>query len=408
MLAWIKSLPIALLFAVCGGCAWPPCLSQRCCCPQATPQLACREVEPLPVVPDLSLLPNNPVAERINEHFCALGELEAQCLAARNSKNGRLLATEAEAVAAQKQCFNGGSELARELLVLQSAHERNKDAAIALEIFLRLAEAEGGAQNLGQRMQVVDAMQADVEHLQQRGLTSPVSKSEIEIQRLELLHRQAEVQGTIDRLNQQLAEALGVQLPPGTRYWPEADLLVDPNIPEPDDAVYVGLGNRADLAAIRRASRAEGREAVAAAKLLLQPLGVGAASSDSHCLKLLHLCSQRRESDAREDQLDMARRHHERAVESEVRQAVDLMATRLSQIAITRDRRQTLQTRLEANQRQQQVTASPLSVRTIRLDGLGAEQDLLHDVIEWKIAFVKLKLAQGRLATECGWGVVCR
>jgi hypothetical protein len=49
------------------------------------------------------------------------------------------------------------------------------------------------------------------------------------------------------------------------------------------------------------------------------------------------------------------------------------------------------------------MSASPLSVRTITLDGVAAEQDLLHDVIEWKLAVVKLKQAQGLLATECGW-----
>lgn len=357
---------------------------------------------------DLSQLPPNPVPERINERHCALTETEAQCLAARNSKTGGLLAKEAEAVESQKQCFHDGSELASDLLLLQSTHERNKDAGTALEILLRLVEAESGAQNLVLRLHEVEAMQADVEQLQKRGVASPVSKGEIEIQHLEVLHRQTEVQGTIFRLNYQLADAMGVQLPPGSRYWPEADLMVDPNLPAPEEAVYVGLGNRADLAALRRASRAEGREAVAAAKLLLQPLGVGGAtSSSSHCLKLLHLCSQRSEADAREDQLDMARRQQELTVENEVRQAVDLISTRLSQIAITRDRRATIQTRVEANQRQQQLVAAPLSARTLRLDGLAAEQDLMHDVIEWKIAVVKLRQAQGLLAVECGWDAAC-
>ncbi len=408
MLAWIKSLPIGISFIVLQGCAWPG--GRTCCCrPPAAPQLACREVEPLPVVVDLSLLPATRTSQRVHEQYCALAEMEAQCLAARNSKTGRLLAMEAEAVAAQKHCVDGGSELAGDLLVLQSVHERNKDAATVMELFLRLVEAEGGAQNLGLRLQEVEAMQADVDQLQQRGMTSAVSKSEIETQRLEILHRQAEVQGTIDRLNHQLANMLGVVLPPGSRYWPEADLLVDPNQPDPEEAVQVGLGNRADLAALRRASRAEGREAVAAAKLLLQPPGVGAATAvSSDCLKLFQLCSQRREADAREDQLSLARWNQERTVESEVLQAMDLMGTRLLQIGITRDRGETIQTRLEATRRRQQLVVSPLSVRTIGLDALAAEQDLLHDVVEWKIAIVRFKQAQGLLARECGWGVGCR
>lgn len=368
-------------------------------------QLECRDVKPQPVAPDLSALQSNSVPERINGRFCAISEREAQCIAAKNSKTANLLAMESEAAGALRACFGDGSELSRELLVLRAAHQRNEDAATALELLLRLVEAEGGSQNLGRRVQAIEAMQTDVDHLQSHGLASPVSKSELEIQRLELLHRQADVQGMIYRLNHQLAESLGVELPLGTRYWPETALVVDPRVPNADEAVYFGLGNRADLAALRIASQAEGREAIVAAQLLLQPLGVGAAKTGLHHVlgKLSHPFSNRREADAREDQLGMAFRQQELTVQSEVRQAADLVRTRLSQIAITRDRQRAIETRLEASQRRQDLIASPLSVRTIKLDGLAAEQDILHDVIEWKIAVVKLKQAQGLLAIECGW-----
>jgi hypothetical protein len=405
MFAWIKSLPIGLALIVCAGCAAPQRQSCSYCQPMAAIQLECRDVKPQPVAPDLSALQSNSVPERINGRFCAISEREAQCIAAKNSKTANLLAMESEAAGALRACFGDGSELSRELLVLRAAHQRNEDAATALELLLRLVEAEGGSQNLGRRVQEIEAMQTDVDHLQTHGLASPVSKSELEIQRLELRHRQADVQGTIYRLNHQLAESLGVELPLGARYGPETDLSVDPSVPNSNEAVSFGLGNRADLAALRISSQAEGREAIVAAQLMLSPLGVGAAKTGSHHVlgKLSHPFSHRREADAREDQLGMAFRQQELTVQSEVRQTADLVRTRLSQVAITRDRQHAIETRLVASQRRQDLIASPLSVRTIKLDSLAAEQDILHDVIEWKIAVVKLKQSQGLLAIECGW-----
>ena len=133
-------------------------------------QLECREVRPQPLVPDLSLLPSNPVPARIDGQFCAISEREAQCLAAKNSKTANLLAAEADAASAKRDCLGNGSELARELLVLQATHQRNVDAATTLELLLRLVEAEGGSQNLARRIQEIEAMQTDVVQLQSRGL----------------------------------------------------------------------------------------------------------------------------------------------------------------------------------------------------------------------------------------------
>ena len=409
MRAWMKSLPIGISLLLCGsGC----CCLKRCCCSWSspTPQLECRQVEPQPIVPDLSLVPKDLPPAFPGGQYCALSERDAQCLAAKNSKTANLLEQEADAVATQKKCFHDGTALAQDILILQATHKRNLDASIALQLFLKLAEAEGGTQNLQKRLHELDGMLSDADELQSRGVASPISKNGLEMQRLELLHRQAEVQGTIDRLNSQLADALGVELPPNSRYWPEVDLLVDPELPVVEEAVYTAFGNRADLAALRIAAQADGREAIAAARLLLQPLGVGLATSgSSHCLaKLMALCSHHNESDVRSDQLNQAYQDHRRTVEHEVRQAINLQTMRLTQLALSRDRQHVAQVLLKSTERQQEMTVAPFGVRKSRLDGLAADQDLLHDVIEWKIAVVRLREAQGLLAIECGYDAAAR
>jgi hypothetical protein len=408
MFAWMRFLLIGISLLLCGGgCA---CVEKCCCWPRAAQQSECQQVEPQPVVPDLSLLPEHlPPDDPVGQH-CALSESNAQCLAAKNSKIANLLTEDAEAVATQRKLCHDGSELASDLLILQATHKRNLDASIALQLLLRLAEAEGGAQNLQRRLHEMEGMQADVNQLLKSGAGPPVSKNELELQRLELLHRQAEVQGTIQSLNIQLTQAIGVELPPNSRHWPEVNLLVDPQLPDMDEAVHVAWGNRADLGALRLASQADAREVNSAARVILQPLGVGISTSDSShgIVKLLHLCAARREADVRSDQLNSAYRDHRHTVEHEVQQAWSSMSMRLAQIAFSRDRQALVKTRLTSSQRQQELIGAPLSVHKTRLEVLAADQDLLRDVIEWKIAVVKLKESQGLLAIECGWDAAAR
>ena len=64
-------------------------------------------------------------------------------------------------------------------LSASSATERNRAAAAALQLFFRLAEAEGGVHNSRRRAIEVNHMISDVERLQAAGLQPPVSLSTI-------------------------------------------------------------------------------------------------------------------------------------------------------------------------------------------------------------------------------------
>jgi hypothetical protein len=61
---------------------------------------------------------------------------------------------------------------------------------------------------------------------------------------------------------------------------------------------------------------------------------------------------------------------------------------------------------MEAQQRLAEGGA--FRIHRAQLDAIVIEQDLLHDVIEWKLALIKLKQAQGLLAIECGYDAVAR
>ncbi|HTN77137.1 MAG TPA: hypothetical protein VL096_17880, partial [Pirellulaceae bacterium] len=372
----------------------------------------CQPVGRQPLVPDVAQVPTASAPRSTsNQAFCALEEQNAQCLAAMNASLANLLDQEAEAVAQQRGghlCSQSGSTaLSSELLELSATHQRNAAAANSLEAFLRLVEAEAGADNLELRRKELDLMLADITVLLEQGLLTPISKAEVEAQRLELWHRQVDLQATIQKLNGQLEELLGVEIADEARFWPVASLLVTAETPDRTAAVQLALTHRADLAAIRLAASTSGAESTAAARTILQltGAGLGMAPSTPCCLSLLLLAHGGNCEDAvREQQLDQLRSDRERSIRQETRLAAALVETRLEQIGMTKRRLEFARQHLKASEERQAAAANaPLAVRKARLDTFAIEQDLLHDVIEWKLAIVKLKEAQGLLAVECGY-----
>jgi hypothetical protein len=147
---------------------------------------------------------------------------------------------------------------------------------------------------------------------------------------------------------------------------------------------------------------------LAAARVLLQPLGGAGMSSPGVFAMLLHAGSQRREAEVRSQQIAAALRDSQRSIRLETLQAVELIETRLTQVGLTKQRLEVARAHLLDSERRQKLTATPLTLQQTRLETLVVDQDLLHDVLQWKIAVIKLKSAQGLLATECGYNAANR
>jgi outer membrane protein TolC len=368
---------------------------------------ACEPVERKPLLLDLSLLTQRPpsAASRL---YCNLPEREAQCLSAANSPTARALEHDADVLLAQ----SGGlfhrrsNDAAAEVLRLRATHERNLSAAAGMILLLRLSEAESGTNHLVQSLQVVGDMLGDVRRLQAAGLPSPSGQAQLEAERLLTERRLIELQVTIDELNWQLATLMGVDLPPESRFWPDVDLKVDPALPAIEDAVGMALVQRGDLAAARLATTLSDREILRAAGALLGSSGSGIAASGG-ALGCLHVRANREEAALLRENLTEASSDQELAVRHEVARAVAVVRLRLEQVALSQQRVEVQRRRLqESGKKDDWETAGGSERHTARLDLLQAEQDLLHDAIEWKIAAVKLREVQGDLAIECGYDAV--
>ncbi len=181
----MMALSLAMLAGACAS-------KQRCCMP--SPSLAlracegavtfeCQSVERRALVADVSRLSYSAVTGRT---YCNLPEKEAQCLAAMNAPQARLLEQEADAVAAQPSGHHSrdSSAATEETLRLQAAHERNRNASAALQLLYRIAAAETAADNGRKQLEEVRATLVDLSRIMRAGLDVPLSVPETEAQRI--------------------------------------------------------------------------------------------------------------------------------------------------------------------------------------------------------------------------------
>ena len=361
------------------------------------------------MIPDVSLVVNRQFSPA-QRSYCNLTEKDAQCLAAMNSGAARLLEQEAEALAQSSGHHGQGSTwVTQEVLRLQAVHERNRAASAALQLLVRIAGAESGATNLRQQLIEIKATLDDLGRLQTAGLDAPVSPPETNAQQHDVQHKLGELELTLDVLSQQLAMLLGSDLPPGTRFWPDVNLKVDPTVPPLEEAQMIALAQRADLAALRLAARESSRGNLDMMRAVLGQSGAGLGLSSSGCslLALLHPRAKNDEAAVRTEQLYTAVADKERSIRSEVAQAVFSLGARLDQIAIAQRRLNFLGDHREALRRKAEVTpAASFEVRKATPLVLAAQQDVFQDVVEWKTALIRLKEIQGELAIECGYTLV--
>jgi hypothetical protein len=393
----LGSLLLAALSAA--GCASRRCCTQANC--RGPVVLDCQQVQRQAISPDVSAIPPRSSVTFEEPLYCNLLERDAQCLAATTAPLAKLLEQEADALACQPHgLHHSNSQCTQRILYLQAAHERNRNAAAALQLFLRLTEAEAGAANLRERLEEVGRLLADVERLQAAGVESTLSKSSVEAQQLELIHKQVDLEATIEDLNHQLVNLLGIE-PLDSRLWPAADLKVDAAVPSVDEAQQLALRQRCDLAALRLAACCD----VEVMRTLLGQANAGLGLSPScQALAALHLLANQCEGDIRSEQLSATAAEQERTLSIDVARAIATIEARLMQIGLSRRRLEALEAQHARLEKKREIEATAaFEARKARLDVLAGEQDLLHDVIEWKLAVVRLRELQGELARECGF-----
>ena len=331
-----------------------------------------------------------------------------QCLAAANSTLGNLFYSESRRIVAANSnddCrISPAAAVQSSILGFQAIEERNESSATALELFYLLAQSEANRDSLGESLSEIERAIENLDQLRARGLESGISQSTLFGEKTNLLVQQTELELSVRRLNGQLQVLLGSEDP--LPIWPEADLKVTAPV-DVEQAVSNGLAMRADLGMLRMLKASLDEDTLSAVRSGFQSIdALLGNSSTGRCAigGLSHRGSDADEVETRRRQLTNFLRDRELIVSEEIREAVYILDTRLLQIALAKQKRDTLQARLGLLKEKRstgQVTAS--DVTQAQLDAIQAESELVHQVVAWKIAEVKLKRAQGLLAWECGY-----
>jgi hypothetical protein len=214
---------------------------------------------------------------------------------------------------------------------------------------------------------------------------------------------------SIDRLNTQLKNLLGLPSPSNDcPLWPADPLYAAPLEIDEKQVITAGLTNRADLNLLRAILRDLDAQTLATARQVLgtvTPLLAGPAQNSCRSSGLLsHLapCLLRDEVEKVRGQVQALLAEREQEVVRQIREALSRVRSQLVAASLAQQRVDLAQTRVaELRERLAQGAPGERELGKARLELHNTQGDLLHEVVEWEIAGVQLKLAEGILAVEC-------
>ena len=418
-----------LLLLVASGCAHTHHDRAGCCgpLPRDAPALTIPPVvERGEISPDLSrLAPFATLETSLSQErnavstYRALSARDCQCLAARSSSVGNLLDQKANGCLGQAGVTGplrdevNRTTLVQEGMLRDAALEaRNRSAGAALELFYKLAEAEGRLDILKQSLAEIEETLASGERMKAKGMQLGDDFEILRRQRVATLNSNIELGLAIERLNTELQHQL--KLGPTDerwRIWPVVERSV---VADPDDvpaAVALGLERRADLTLLRRLGQSLDRENAPLVRGVLGQVHALLELSSQDELtgwKVLVSLFKRPQASDREvkelcRQLQAYRIERELAAAEEIRQDVMIVAARLRQVAVAREEVEGWDRRLDELKAKSERGMSTFPERTtVQLRRFEAQGSLIEKVMAWQIARVHLAQHQGILLDGCG------
>jgi hypothetical protein len=294
-----------------------------------------------------------------------------------------------------------------------SLEARNRAAGGALELFFRLAEAEGKLDILKRSLAEIEDALASGEQMRAKGLQLGDDFEVLRRRRVATLDSNIELELAIDRLNSELRQLL--KLGPTNemwRIWPEINWAVLPEAYDTQAAIALGLEHRPELFMLRKAGNSLTRETAPAIQALLGQadalLGMSCQGHVSLFRKLAVLLGHPSTSEGELVELcrqfQAYRIQREQEVADEIRQAVMTVDARLREVAVGLEEVRGWERRLEELKAKAERGIPTFPERTtVELHRLEAQSDLHQHVAAWHIARVKLSQAQGLLAEQCGF-----
>lgn len=374
------------------------------------------------LVPDITQLDTTslkglePAEPSEDAQYRVLRPEEVKCLAAAAAPLANLIEWEGRLAASDSGTRSARAvALKRRWLGFQAVEARNRAAGRALEVFYLLAEVEANRDLLRRGLKEIDEAIANLRRLESEGIRIPVGQDSHDLprRRMDLLARWGESETAVRRLSGQLHQLIGLPLDDLMPLWPAADLQVTGDAVDVESAVTVGMEQRADIALLRQLVRSVDADTLALVRSTLGRIDsvLGATvSSPRAFLAYSSPTGREEETHVRRHQLRELLESQERLAAEEIRDAALNVTATLNQVVLAKGVRDNRRQRVESLE-QRRGTADGITVFDIsaaRMQEIEAQRGLVHQVIAWRIAQVKLKQAQGALALECGYELPTR
>ncbi|MCA9189456.1 MAG: hypothetical protein R3E01_16585 [Pirellulaceae bacterium] len=349
---------------------------------------------------------------------CQLTYQECLCSAAQNAIAARLLGIEAEAVECSV-CSRRGRRtcidcIRLDVLKTRSVGQRNLTAGSALKLFFGLLESRHQSVIIERSLAEIDEIESRLQELKRADIKSAVDWGEASRRRAEVLQKREELQLTAAKFDRQLKQLLGIDACCPTLLCPADPLTVEPNCLDAECCVATGLRHRYEVVLLHTLCRGLSDETLETVRQAIAQSNVslGTFVPTRRLLSIFRRESFSCEIEKRREQLCVLIDESERIVSEEIRQSVLAVETRTRQLAVAKERVATWQTRVndltqiidvELPDSDSKEKPTVFDVSRAKLELLQAESDLLHRLVEWKIAEVELFQAQGLLAEQAGY-----
>jgi hypothetical protein len=336
--------------------------------------------------------------------------LTVQCGAARASSTGNLLASERTAIPQPRHAGPAARQAKARRIVLGLAAEeaRNRDAAIALELYWSLAEAQHSLPEIEAAAGVAELALADRALLDRRGIELPIENAALWQRRLDLDEARILATGTRDALATTLAPLAGLPAGPIATVHPAAGRAAVDLPLDVEPLVAEGLARRPELRMLRAALAHLDGDTVAVARqaLALVNPALGGGGGAKACKGIGGRLHRRRQEEEEVAHLRRSLRgllrDRERAVAAEIRQAARLVAAAAERVTAA-DRRLAVGEQAAADRRARQRIgdSDAFAVHLADLEAIAARRAVVERLAGWERARTELWRAQGVLAASC-------
>jgi len=296
--------------------------------------------------------------------------------------------------------------LARVMKAYAADEARNQTAALALTAYYRLSEARLQIRLVREGIGVTQGIVAKAEELKKRGISLPEDLTKLQRQHSELADEGLKLELLRDRLTEQIRQLADSKLRARHVGTIEVFEVVEEPIDEPA-AVAVALKYRADLNLLRAALANLDASTLPLIRQLMGGFHPLLGDKIRRCVPMFECLPRaipmlaRGEMEKVRNELKTMICERERQAVSEVRQALRKIETGVRLTHGARDRERLAAKRLaELEEMAVKGLATDGDLPRARRDLLKTRGDVLHEAIEWEVARVELRQAQGLLVRE--------